>query len=365
MARRILLLITDLEIGGTPTVVRELAIRLNHPPERIVAVACLAGRGPVAGQLEAHGIQVVALGAKGPIDFRIVPRLIRLIRGGGGQVGFDTVLSFLVHANTVAAAASMACRSVRFVQSIQTTQPSPAWHWRLQAIVQRAADVVVVPSQSVAVVAQRWALIPLQKIVVIPNAVDVVGMAMPSPPDRKLRRPGRTVGFLGRLDPIKRIPDLIEAIALLDGSIGLEIFGDGSQREKIEAMISRLELGHRVRMHGAVTSPVDALARMDLLALPSSAEGFGLVLIEAMAAGVAVVATNVAGIRDVVRDQKTGLLVPVASPQLLAQAIRRVLDDSNLRARLVASAHKEVRERFDWAAVLPQYRKLLGLDTTV
>jgi glycosyltransferase involved in cell wall biosynthesis len=104
---------------------------------------------------------------------------------------------------------------------------------------------------------------------------------------------------------------------------------------------------------------------MDLLALPSSAEGFGLVLIEAMAAGVPVVATNVAGIRDVICDQKTGLLVPVGSPQLLAEAIRRVLDDSKLRARLVAAAYKEVRERFDWAAVLPQYRKLLGFDTTV
>ena len=63
MARRILLLITDLEIGGTPTVVRELAVRLHRPPYVFVDVACLAKWGPVADQIQAAGISVTALGA--------------------------------------------------------------------------------------------------------------------------------------------------------------------------------------------------------------------------------------------------------------------------------------------------------------
>ena len=94
--------------------------------------------------------------------------------------------------------------------------------------------------------------------------------------------------------------------------------------------------------------------------LPSAAEGFGLVLIEAMAAGVPVVATNVDGIRDVVRDGVSGLLVPVASPDALAAAISRVCGDEPLRRCLVAGGAEDVRRRFTWDVVLPQYRALLG-----
>src|SRR5438552_11268935 len=103
MPRRILLLITDLEIGGTPTVVRELATRLNAPGQCDVEVACLAMWGPVADQLRDAGIVVTAFKARGSVDFFSARRqLARLIIEGA----IDTVLSFLVHANAVAAAVS-------------------------------------------------------------------------------------------------------------------------------------------------------------------------------------------------------------------------------------------------------------------
>ena len=97
-SRSILLLVTDLHIGGTPVVVRELACRLQRTGLARIEVACLATSGPVAGQLQAAGIKVTALGARGPFDFRVFGRLKRLIR----SKNFDTVLSFLVHANVAA-----------------------------------------------------------------------------------------------------------------------------------------------------------------------------------------------------------------------------------------------------------------------
>ena len=93
--------------------------------------------------------------------------------------------------------------------------------------------------------------------------------------------------------------------------------------------------------------------------LPSLAEGFGLVLIEAMAAGVPVIATDVPGIRDVVRDGVTGLLVPPGDPAALAAAVARLSADPTLRHRLTTAARADVRDRFTWAAVLPAYRRLL------
>src|SRR5947207_11286181 len=78
--RRILLLVTDLEIGGTPTVVRELAIRLNDPPRVKLEVACLGKWGPVADQLRQAGVEVTALGAAGVRDIGVVWRFIKLVR---------------------------------------------------------------------------------------------------------------------------------------------------------------------------------------------------------------------------------------------------------------------------------------------
>src|SRR5262245_6755686 len=133
MPRRILLLITDLEIGGTPTVVRELALRLRSQATCEIEVACLSKSGPVADQLRHRGVQVTAFGATGPLSIVVVARrLITLIR----DRNYGTVFSFLVHANAVAAIAARFCRDVRFIQSIQNAQPTPHWHWAVQSIAQ-------------------------------------------------------------------------------------------------------------------------------------------------------------------------------------------------------------------------------------
>jgi glycosyltransferase involved in cell wall biosynthesis len=360
--RRILLLITDLELGGTPTVVRELALRLRRAvPSLHLEVACLSKWGPVVAQLHKAGIPVTTLAARGATDLAIVPRLVHLLRDGH----FDTVFSFLVHANSVAAAASVAVGDVRWIQSIQTTQPWPRWHWIAQRMAARPADAVVVPSRSVAVCAHEWAHVPAEKIVVIPNAIDLAEFALArSPVPQQDPRP-YPVTFLGRLDPVKDLPTLIEAIKRVDAAssnaVHLHIYGQGSDRERVEKAIAQHQLKDRVTLHGATDRPQTALAESGLLVLPSLAEGFGLVLIEAMAAGVPVVATGVAGISDVVRPHETGLLVPPSNPAALASAIRQIVEHRELRQRLIAAADADVRERFTWDRVLPQYRALLHL----
>src|SRR4029450_983283 len=129
MSRRILLLITDLEIGGTPTVVRELATRLSDPPDVEIEVACLKRRGPVADRLRDANIPVTAFDAKHIWQFpSIVRRLRELVR----ERKIDTIVSFLIHANTVAAMAVHELPGVRLFQSVQTTQRRPRWHWWLQ-----------------------------------------------------------------------------------------------------------------------------------------------------------------------------------------------------------------------------------------
>src|SRR5688500_9733916 len=140
MRRRILLLITDLEIGGSPTVVRELAVRLSGPRTHVEA-ASLKDLGPVGAQLAAAGVAVTALNAGHPFA---LPAVVRRLRRLLVARHIDTVVSFLVHANAVAALAVP--RGIRFFQSIQTTQERPQWHWTVQRLVARRAERIIVPS---------------------------------------------------------------------------------------------------------------------------------------------------------------------------------------------------------------------------
>jgi glycosyltransferase involved in cell wall biosynthesis len=345
---KILLFLTDLQIGGTPTVVRELAIRLARGGEQ-VHVACLDRWGPVADQLKDREIPVTALEAKGSFDATAILRLIELIH----RHRYDTVFSFLLHANAAAAMCRPIFPFTRFLQSIQTTQRYPKWHWSVQRVAQTMAKKVVVPSPSVARVAQRLAGVPREKVVVIPNAVE------PADFRRTPGRSGGNIGFIGRLDPIKRVTRLVQAMTMLDSGICLHIFGDGEDRPAIEVEIARLNLQHRVTLHGTVTAVGAALATLDVLVLPSESEGFGLVLIEAMAAGVPVVATDVPGIRDVITDGVNGVLAPTHDVSVLAGAIGHVLDDDQLRAKIIEGGRAAVAQRYNWDAVFKQYQSLL------
>ncbi len=350
---RVLFLTTDLEIGGTPRVVRDLAIKLRS--DRIsTAVASLSPWGPVAGELLKAGIRVIELGATASWQLpRVVRDVTRLARS------YDVIFSFLIHANTVAAITSAFKRDVRFIQSIQTTQINPKWHWWLQGLIERAADKIVVPSASVAEAAQTRSHIGCQRMIVIPNAIDISSYARLA--TNPFAQPWTRVGFIGRLDPVKRVTDLVEAVSRLDRA-ELHIFGEGEDRSYIESAIHKFGCANRVTLHGQLTSAHTALEQIDVLVLPSDAEGFGLVLIEAMAAGVPVIATDVPGIRDAVQDGVTGLLVPARNPQMLALAIDRLRTDSLLRQQLINQARTEVSSRYAWGPILSQYRRLLGVE---
>jgi glycosyltransferase involved in cell wall biosynthesis len=265
-----------------------------------------------------------------------------------------------MHANAMAAAASLRISDVRWIQSIQTTQPWPRWHWMVQRIAHRAAELVVVPSQSVARSATEWSGIPAEKIVVIPNAIDLADWAgnqsdIPASNPRPY-----PITFLGRLDPVKDVPTLVRAAAELKELVHLHIYGEGSDRTRIAEAIK--QTNSPATMHGLANSPQDALAHSGLLVLPSLAEGFGLVLIEAMTAGVPVVATDVAGVRDVIRNNQTGLLVQPSNPAGLAEAIRRIVEDGALRERLVKAAAQHMRAEYTWNSALCRYQELLGFE---
>ena len=193
----------------------------------------------------------------------------------------------------------------------------------------------------------------------VPNAVDVESFQEIADCRRVPVEPFQ-IGFIGRLDPIKRVEDLVASMnGWHPGGAHLHVFGEGPQRSHIENEIRRL--GCPGRSHcTAVTRPHEVLASLDVLVLPSDAEGFGLVLIEAMAAGVPVVAQRVPGIEDVRDNPTTGM----PSRQGPRPPLRRHdvgLPNREWRKSSMAAARADVQRRFSWEAALRQYRLLLRI----
>jgi glycosyltransferase involved in cell wall biosynthesis len=143
--------------------------------------------------------------------------------------------------------------------------------------------------------------------------------------------------YAGRLSPEKGVLELVEATE----GLNLVVAGDGPLRARIPGT------------QGFV--PHDELqglyARAAVVACPSRREGFGVACLEAMAHGRPVVATAVGGLRDLVVDGETGLVVPPRDPGALRSALERLLGDPVLRRRLGAAGRERARERFSWAAV--------------
>lgn len=223
----------------------------------------------------------------------------------------------------------------------------------------RLADRVVVPSEYSAAVAHQLYGVPATKLAVVPEPIDVdewrrrLSAADPGPPARP------TVLAVARMYPRKRLKDLLEAAARLRTRIPdvqVRIIGDGPESDALRHLHRRLGLGDTVVFLGAV--PLKTLAveyrRAHCFCLPTVQEGFGIVFLEAMAAGLAIVACQAAAVPEVVAHERTGLLVEPRQPDGLADAIETLLRDEARRREYGQAGMKRVEE-FDLVAVARRF----------
>jgi glycosyltransferase involved in cell wall biosynthesis len=161
----------------------------------------------------------------------------------------------------------------------------------------------------------------------------------------------------GRLAEAKNYPLLIDAMALLRRRLPaarLFILGQGDQEPQLRQQIASLGLADTVRLCGFQRNPWKYIARADVFALTSRYEGFGNVLVEAMACGVPVVATSSPGPLEIVQDNVDGMIVPEHTAAAVANALEAMLTDERRRASMAAAA-KEASRRFALPAIAGQY----------
>jgi glycosyltransferase involved in cell wall biosynthesis len=228
------------------------------------------------------------------------------------------------------------------------------------ALLSRCLDQHVAVSRFVASRLRERFHVSDAKISVIPNAVDA---SAPARPDAGLR--AEIVGdvemplvlTIARLDAQKGLTHLLGAAALIPDVV-FAVAGEGPDREMLEREAAALGLGGRVRFLGHRRDVPALLAIADLFVLPSLYEGLPLSVLEAMAAGVPVVATAVGGTDEVVRDGDTGTLVAPGDARALAAGIRSVLSHPERAGRLVASARAYVEREHSATAMVSAMSRL-------
>lgn len=236
--------------------------------------------------------------------------------------------------------------------------PTPPWRrrqqWMVRPIARRVQAYVCVSADSA-----RFAESVLD---LRPGSARVIYNGMPVPSAfARLEPPSGPgtlrIGAVGRLAEQKGLHTLIEAMRLLP-HCRLTLVGEGPERPTLEALVRRFSLGDRVEFAGWAAPPWTATWAFDVLAMPSINEGFPLVIVEAMLASIPVVASTVGGIPEIVVPESTGLLVPPGDPDTLAQALRRLADDPQLRRDMGARCRAVAIGQFTDTAMAGRFEAL-------
>jgi glycosyltransferase involved in cell wall biosynthesis len=217
----------------------------------------------------------------------------------------------------------------------------------------RATKVIAV-SQAVARELRSQRILSDKQIAVIPNGVDVDRFKCDFDREEFLRRMGLPadcllVGSIGELRTLKRHDDLIRAAALIPQA-HFVLAGVGEVRASLEKLVAELGLKDRFHFLGWLDQAEKLLCVLDVFVSTSETESFGLVIAEAMAAGTVVVATETEGAKEVIEDQKTGILVPIGDVNRIANAISTLLKNPGeigLRAKEAAHAKFSLKRMVD------------------
>ncbi len=259
---------------------------------------------------------------------------------------------------------------------LEAPQLTPFHRWLTRHALARA-DAITATGLHLALETTRYTP-PATPVTVVPYGVDLArfsplhGELPLSPNGEEDGGRGRpiVIGTTARLSPEKGLTYLVDAFARLRERYGdhvrLRIAGEGPERSALEQQVARLNLGDSVELSGWLEHEdvPEFLRSLDVFALPSTWEGFGVSAVEASATGLPVVASNIHGIPDAVLDGKTGILVPSQEPAALASALARLVDDPELRKRLGESGRAFVARNYDWSANVLQMELLYANLTT-
>ena len=365
---RVLQVVLSLTIGGAEKMVCDIVRQIDGVTS---VVCCLNELGAFGEELRRDGFQVYVLDRKPGIDWSVVRELTAIIR----QEKIDVVNAQQYTPYFYALLATLGQRLTAlsgFPKIIFTEHGIPYPYKKklkrllLNPVLCSFADEITTISEYTRSLLAQYENFPARRTKVIYNGVAIDRFSNVENPELKKRSLGmpansKVIGIVARLDAVKNHPMLLRAfrrvVAELPGT-NLVIVGDGPENRDLQGLASSLGISDSVLFLGARTDIAELLHTFDLFVLPSFSEGMSITLIEAMSAGLPVVATNVGGNPEVVNHGETGYLVENDNEQELARRLIECLRDDELRLKMGEAAKLRARKLFSLDRMINCYREL-------
>jgi len=358
---RILLLSTSMGMGGADQQLLSAAIGLRDRGHE-VRIVSLTPLGEMGARARAAGLSTESLGMqRGIADPRGLTRLVRLVRAWRPAV----LHSHMLHANLMARAVRLFAPVPAVVSTIHNIYEGGRLRMLGYRLTNGLVDHVTIISQAAADRFVREGIVPASLLEVVPNGVDTDRYRSVPPGARERLRQSLGLGAefawlaVGRFEAAKDYPNMLRAFARVReeqrGAV-LVLVGRGSLQAETEALAATLGLEGRVRFVGTREDVPEFMTVGDGYVMSSAWEGMPMVLLEAAAAGLPIVATRVGGNQEVIRDGATGFLVPPGDDGALGAAMLRLmaLPETERRA-MGARGRDHVRQHYGLGRVVDRY----------
>jgi glycosyltransferase involved in cell wall biosynthesis len=375
MKQKIVFIINNFVVGGVERFIRDVLPHLDR--DRFdISVITVWGSGALAATYQSLDIPIYWAGGRtwyssknpllkpyftiiSPVTF--VRLLLRL-----SQIRPNVVMTCLTQADIMGTLAAYLTRVPRRVIRQADAKPlQPVIKWLKQNLAIRLATKIIANSTSTQQFVESYFGVAHDKVVALPNGIDITRFRQfgsDSPVRKDL-----VVGFLGRLEAIKGPQYFIEAIRLLKGQHHLAppvmVFGDGSLRSQLTDYVNHWQLAN-VTFAGQTLDPATSLPAIDILVVPSQSEGFGLIVLEGLAGGKIVVASDLPVVRDLIIDNVNGLLFPMGDATALVRQLVRLLQNPALVDQMRQDIHQWLNSagrRYDINQVAADYQaQLIG-----
>jgi len=345
---RITYIIWSLELGGAEQVLMRLAAGMRKRGHT-VSIVTLNAPGVYAPQMSAQGIEVIPMRKRGTYDFSVIWRMARALK----RLHPDVVHTHLWGAGLWGRLAARLARVRVIIAHEHGMQPwRGRFHFACDRWLAKVTSRILFASEQVLRVYHERTGISLSQCAVIPNGVNVRPVTQDRTTFRRARgwsADDRVFLSVGRLSPEKGYADLLEAFAIVAKqlpSARLVLVGDGEERAALQDLRGRIGLNGQVMFAGRQDDVASWLAAGDIYVQPSRREGLPLAVLEAMAAGLPVVATAVGDVPRLITDGREGHLVAAEQPKALAAKLVAVGQNLDAQRSIVDAAKWLVASRY-------------------
>ena len=347
----ILYLLTSFSIGGAEKVVARTAKKIYRTKYNIIVAALTRGSGQLIPELESAGVQVIDLGMRFKYDITVIWKLYSLLK----REQIDLIYAYMLHPILLGTIIGKVSKIPIILHSLRNTpQAENSLRLKLYRIASRYSDMTTTVSEAVRL---RYRNISKSRLVTIYNGINIDQYSC----ERKPLTDCRTViGCTGRLHEKNGHTYLIEAASILDNrKLCYRFVGSGEEGAKLKKLVIQKHLDDHIYFAGYRSDIPQQLAMLDIYVQSSVEEGLPNSVLEAMASGLPIVATDVGGTSEAIIDGKTGLLIPPRDPNEIAEKINYLIDNPDIARQIGENAKAYVREKFSIESMVEQTDKLL------